>query len=92
MQRVDPFSRINDRPVSTGTLHSCIKLTIIQQSKFHVGDKVYISIRDCGGHLQRRGPYLIAKVLGGGKYILCYYSGYIAEGGREIDGKDLVAA
>ena len=87
MQRVDLASKIENRPVSTDIFHSCIKLTIIQKSKFSVGDEIYISIR---GSFQRRGPYLIAKVLGGCKYTLCNYNGDIAESGKEIDEKDLV--
>ncbi len=47
---------------------------------------------DYRGLLQRRGPYLIAKALGGGKYILCYYNGDNAESGKEIEEKTLVAA
>ena len=79
-------SKIDDRPVSTGAPQSYKKLTMIQMSKFHVGYKVYASIRD------HRGPYLIAKVVGGGNYILCHYNGYIAESGNEIGEKYLVAA
>ena len=92
MTRKERSSKIDDRPVSTGTPHSCIKLTKIQPSKFHVGDEVYIIIRDYRGYLQRRGPYLIAQVLGGGKYILCHSNGAVAEGGQAIDEKHLVAA
>ena len=87
MQRVDPASKVDNRPVSTDMFHACIKLTMMQKSKFNVGDEVYISIR---GIFQRRGPYLIAKVLGGCKYTLCDYNGDISEGGKEIDEKDLV--
>ena len=92
MERVESASKIDNRPVSTDAPHSCSKLTIRQKSNFHVGDEVYTNIGDYTGSLQRRGPYLIAKVLGGGKYILCYYNGDIAEGGKEIYEKDLVAA
>ena len=88
MQRVDAASKVDSRPVSTHIFHSRIKLTIIQKSKFNVGDEVYIRIR---GSFQHRGPYLIAKVLGGCKYTLCEYDGVIAESGREVDEKDLVA-
>lgn len=85
-------SKIDDRPVSTGAPQSYIKLIMIQMSKFYVGDEVYAIIRDYRGSIQRRGPYLIAKVLGGGKYILCYYNGDIAESGNEIHEKNFVAA
>lgn len=43
------------------------------------------------GAFQRRGPYLIAKVLGGCKYTLCDFNGDISENGKEIDEKDLAA-
>ena len=85
-------SKIDHRPVSMDISHSYIKLTMMQGSKFHVGDEVYIRIVDRTGMLHRRGPYLIAKVLGGGLYTLCYHNGDIAERGRAIEEKDLVAA
>ena len=91
-----PKSKSKDRPVSTNLSHVYTTLTVIQGSKFHVGDVVYIQIMDCTGKIQRRGPYLvanvlIANVLEGYKYILCYYNGPIAESEREIEEKDLVA-
>ena len=85
-------SKIDHRPVSINISHSYIKLIMIQGSKLHVGDEVYIQIVDCTGMLRRGGPYLIAKVLGGGKFTLCYHNGDNAESGRDIDEKDLVAA
>lgn len=96
-----PNSKSKDRHVSTNISHVYTTLTVIQGSKFHVGDVVYIQIMDCTGRFQRRGPYLVANVLianalianvpEGYKYILCYYNGPIAESGREIEEKDLVA-
>ena len=64
----------------------------IKKAGFNVEDKVFIIFMDSRGCLQHRGPYFIARVLGGGKYILCHPGGVIAEGGRAIDEKDLVAA
>ena len=92
MESVERSSKIDNRPVSINTSHSSIKLTLVQKSKFHIGDEVYTSIMDYRGLLQRRGPYLIAKVLGVGKYTLCYYNGDIAESGKGIDEQTLVAA
>ena len=91
MEHVESASKIDNRPVSTDASHSFIKLTMREKSKFHVGGEVYTSIVDYTGSLQRRGPYLVAKVLGGGKYTLCYYNGGIAESGKGIDEKSLFA-
>ena len=92
MESVERSSKIDNCPVSIDTFRLCNRLTLIQKSKFHVGDEVYTSIVDYRGLLQRQGPYLIAEVLGGGKYTLCYYNGDIAESGKGMDEKTLVAA
>ena len=77
-------------PVSRNMFHSYVKSITMQQSKYHVGDQVYVLVVDSTVNLQRQGPFLIARVLGRGKYILCDCNGNIVQRGREIDEKDLV--
>ena len=64
----------------------------IKKGRINVGDKVYARILDAIGNLQRRGPYFIAQVLLGGKYILCHPNGAPAEDGKAIDEKCLFPA
>ncbi|KAI1744624.1 hypothetical protein F4680DRAFT_405595 [Xylaria scruposa] len=59
------------------------------QSKFTVGDKVYVK---ASGGISREGPYLIASVTSARRYTLSSEDGKSARDGNELDEGDLESA
>ncbi|PMD31748.1 hypothetical protein L207DRAFT_519098 [Hyaloscypha variabilis F] len=57
-----------------------------EKSAFSVGDSVYVTSADG----QKKGPYLIETVVGGGKYTLCHPDTFKSyENGAQVDKSEL---
>lgn len=63
---------------------------MLQPSKFHVGDKVYLL--KPGGASREGGPFMIASVLSAGMYTLCLRDGKAVGTGETVGEERLEAA
>ena len=70
------------------TLNRISYVSIIQESKFYVGQKVWLTVP---GYNSLRGPYWVEDVVGGGKYTLCHENGNTVDEHGEVIEENLTA-